>query len=115
MNGFNSIDLSRDSLLDTSDFNTAIDVNGNTFDITTGQYYEVDDNLEITVKQEHEFTFSFKDVPEWIDTDKLISMIKAAMKDKTLIRELVNNPDFQKLDAEVKDRILRKVKRSKGV
>ena len=115
LNGFNSIDLSRDSLLDTSDFNTAIDVNGNTFDITTGQYYEVDDNLEITVKQEHEFTFSFKDVPEWIDTDKLISMIKAAMKDKTLIRELVNNPDFQKLDAEVKDRILRKVKRSKGV
>lgn len=115
LNGFNSIDLSRDSLLDTSDFNTAIDVNGNTFDIHTGQYYEVDDNLEITVKQEHEFTFSFKDVPEWIDTDKLMSMIKAAMKDKTLIRELVNNPDFQKLDAEVKDRILRKVKRSKGV
>ena len=115
LNGFNSVDLSKDNLLETTDFNTAIDVNGNSFDIRTGEYYEVDNNMEVTVKQEHEFVFSFKDVPEWIDTDKLLALIKKCMSDKTVIKELVSNPDFQALDNQVKTRILRKVNRSRGV
>ena len=116
LNGFQSVDLSKDNLLASNDLNSAIDVTtGQEFDITTGQYYEIDDNMEITVKQEHEFVFDFRNVPEWIDTDKIISLMRDAIKDKTLIKELVSNPDFQALDTQIKERILRKVKRSKGV
>jgi hypothetical protein len=87
---------------------------GKEFDIHTG-YYVVEDNSEITVKQEHEFIFDFRNVPEWIDTAKLVELMKQAFKDKTLISELVNNPDFQALDGKVKNEILRKLNRSRGV
>lgn len=116
LNGFQSIDLSKDNLLGNNDLTSSVDVTtGQEFDIRTGQYYEVDNNMEFTVKQEHEFIFDFRNVPSWIDTDKIIQLMRDAMKDKTLIKELVSNPDFQRLDTEMKDRILRKVKRSKGV
>ena len=112
VDGVGSIDLNDglSSELSTVDIGT-----GQAFDIRTGEYYEVEDNLEVTVKQEHEFVFSFKDVPEWIDTDKLLALIKKCMSDKTVIKELVSNPDFQALDNQVKTRILRKVNRSRGV
>ena len=87
---------------------------GKEFDIQTG-YYIVEDNSEITVKQEHEFIFDFRNVPEWIDTAKLVELMKQAFKDKTLISELVTNPDFQNLDGKVKNEILRKLNRSRGV
>ena len=116
LNGFNTVDLTSDNLFEGTDLNSAIDVNtGKEFNINTGEYYEVDNNMEVTVKQEHEFIFDFRNVPEWIDTDKIISLMRDAIKDKTLIKELVSNPDFQALDSQIKERILRKVKRSKGV
>ena len=112
VDGVGSIDLNDglSSELSTVDIGT-----GQAFDIRTGEYYEVDNNLEVTVKQEHEFVFSFKDVPEWIDTEQLLALIKKCMSDKTVIKELVSNPDFQALDNQVKTRILRKVNRSRGV
>lgn len=116
LNGFRSVDLSKDNLLGVNELTSSVDVTtGQEFDIVTGKYYEVDDNMEFTVKQEHEFIFDFRNVPEWIDTDKIISLMRDAIKDKTLIKELVSNPDFQALDGQIKERILRKVKRSKGV
>ena len=116
LNGFRSIDLSKDNLLGVNGLNSSVDVTtGQEFNIVTGEYYEVDDNMEFTVKQEHEIVFDFRNVPEWIDTDKLVQLMREAIKDKTLIKELVSNPDFQALDSQMKDRILRKVKRSKGV
>ena len=45
----------------------------------------------------------------------IVELMKQAFKDKTLISELVNNPDFQALDGKVKNEILRKLNRSRGV
>lgn len=116
VDGFKSVDLSNDNLFGNTDFNTSFDIaTGKEFNIRTGQYYEIDENMEFTVKQEHEFMFDFRNVPKWIDTEKIVDLMKDAIKDKTLIRELVTNPDFQSLDTKMKDKILKRINRSKGV
>ena len=66
---------------------------------------EVDHNLNLN------FSFDFKDVPSHINTQELAN----ALTDKTVIRELVNNKDFQILDGKAKERLNLKVNRARGI
>ena len=67
------------------------------------------------VQVEHDLnlnlSFDFKNVPQHIDTKELIT----ALSDKNLIREFVNNKDFQILDGKAKERLNLKVNRARGV
>ena len=56
-----------------------------------------------------------KNVPDDVDEDKLLKMIKVMVTDKSVIQALVSNPDFQSLDQKVKGSILTKARRARGV
>ena len=63
----------------------------------------LDHNLNVTL--------DFSNVPGHISTEQLVS----ALTDKGVIRELVNNRDFQLLDNQAKERLNLKINRARGV
>lgn len=66
---------------------------------------------ESTVDVNNNVVLDFKNVPAHIDTDTLIS----AMQDKKVLKSLTNNPEFQSLDANVKNKLNLKVNRARGI
>lgn len=63
-----------------------------------------------TVDVNHNITLDLVNVPAQIDTNTLISMLR----DPTVLRALTGNPDFQTLDARVKEKLNLKQIRSRG-
>ena len=78
------------------------------------QSYNVEEG-EISIKQEIDFNFDFTGLPEGINEDQLVYLLKEAINDKGVINQLVNNPDFQSLDQKVKNRLALKSNRARGV
>ena len=68
-----------------------------------------DSNMNVDVN--NNVTLDFANVPTHIDTNTLIS----AMKDKKVLKALTSNPEFQSLDANVKNKLNLKVNRARGV
>ena len=68
-----------------------------------------DSNMNIDVN--NNVTLDFANVPAHIDTNTLIS----AMKDKKVLKSLTSNPEFQSLDANVKNKLNLKVNRARGI
>ena len=64
-----------------------------------------------TVDVNNNVVLDFKNVPAHIDTDALIS----AMQDKKVLKSLTSNPEFQSLDANVKNKLNLKVNRARGI
>jgi phage-related protein len=73
--------------------------------------YTVEHDENITVDENITLTFDLKNVPGHIDERTLISMLN----DKKVIKSIVENREFQRLDQKVKDRILAKTRRARGV
>lgn len=74
-----------------------------------------DDNLDVNIRQELEFVFDFKNLPNDVDEDRLLEMLREMVTDRSVIQALVSNPDFQSLDQKVKSSIIAKVRRARGV
>ena len=65
----------------------------------------------LTVDINQNVTLDLANVPQHIDTNSLIS----ALSNRDVLRALVENRDFQSIDAQVKERINYKVNRSRGI
>ena len=78
------------------------------FNIYTGQYTSEASNEPIIIEDNINLTLDLKNVPSNISTDGLIE----ALTDKTVLNALVNNRDFQSIDANVKQKLDLKVRRS---
>jgi hypothetical protein len=63
-----------------------------------------------SVEVNHNITLDLVNVPAQIDTNSLISMLR----DPTVLRALTSSPDFQSLDAKVKERLNLKQIRARG-
>ena len=63
-----------------------------------------------SVDVNHNITLDLVNVPAQIDTNTLITMLK----DPTVLRAFTSNPDFQSLDAKVKERLNLKQIRARG-
>ena len=87
----------------------ATDVYGQDFNVSNGEY--VIDRGPIEVNEKFTVVLDLINVPAHIDTDTLIRMLR----DPAVLRAIVENRDFQSLDAKVKQQIDFKLKRSKGV
>ena len=61
------------------------------------------------------FSFDFTNLPEGTSEETLVAMLRSAITDRSVINSLVNSPDFQSLDGKVKDRLLLKGNRARGV
>ena len=86
------------------------------FNIYTGEYDTVSTSQsqstdKVVVEENINLTLDFANVPSHIDTNTLIK----ALNDKNVLSALVNNREFQSLDAKVKSRIDGKVRRYNGV
>ena len=79
----------------------------------TTTYTTNDENL--TLDHNINFTFDFNNLPEGTSEETLVAMLRSAITDRSVINSLVNSPDFQSLDGKVKDRIMLKSNRARGV
>ena len=75
--------------------------------------YSSDENL--TLDHNINFKFDFTNLPEGTSEDNLIAMLQSAITDRSVINSLVNSPDFQALDGKVKNKIILKNGRARGV
>lgn len=76
-------------------------------------YTTNDENL--TLDHNINFKFDFTNLPEGTSEETLVAMLRSAITDRSVINSLVNSPDFQSLDGKVKDRLLLKNNRARGV
>lgn len=74
-----------------------------------------ENSLDVNIKQELSLNFDLSNVPEGTDEETILNMIRQSMTDKAVVKALVNNPDFQSLDQKIKDRIVLKNNRARGV
>ena len=74
-------------------------------------------NTDETLTLDHNinFTFDFNNLPEGTSEETLVAMLRSAITDRSVINSLVNSPDFQSLDGKVKDRLVLKNGRARGV
>ena len=72
-------------------------------------------NESLTLDHNINFNFDFTNLPEGTSEDVLVSMLRSAITDRSVINSLVNSPDFQSLDSKVKDRLVLKNGRARGV
>ena len=79
----------------------------------TTTYTRNDENLSLD--HNINFTFDFTNLPEGTSEETLVAMLRSAITDRSVINSLVNSPDFQSLDGKVKDRIMLKNGRARGV
>ena len=89
---------------------SASDVNGNQFNISTGQYIVETDNTPIEINDNLNLTLDLRNVPAHINTGQLIE----ALSDKNVLSAIAQNRDFQELDARVKQKINLKTGRARG-
>ena len=86
----------------------AVASNGQSFNISTGQYIVNGANEPVVIEDNINLTLDLKNVPSNISTDSLIE----ALTDKNVLNALVNNRDFQTIDANVKQKLNLKTRRS---
>ncbi len=79
----------------------------------TTTYTSSDENL--TLDHNINFTFDFNNLPDGTSEETLVAMLRGAITDRSVINSLVNSPDFQALDGKVKDRLVLKNGRARGV
>ena len=79
----------------------------------TTTYTSSDENL--TLDHNINFTFDFNNLPDGTSEETLVAMLRSAITDRSVINSLVNSPDFQALDGKVKDRLVLKGNRARGV
>lgn len=72
-------------------------------------------NESLTLDHNINFNFDFTNLPEGTSEETLVTMLRSAITDRSVINSLVNSPDFQSLDGKVKDRLLLKGNRARGV
>ena len=72
-------------------------------------------NESLTLDHNINFSFDFTNLPEGTSEETLVAMLRSAITDRSVINSLVNSPDFQSLDGKVKDRLLLKGNRARGV
>ena len=75
--------------------------------MASGSETTTSSNLDIN----HKITLDLENVPSQIDTPTLIN----ALQDKKVLKALTSNPDFQSLDANVKNKLNLKVNRARGI
>ena len=80
---------------------------------SNSSYVTSDENL--TLDHNINFKFDFTNLPEGISEENLVAMLQSAITDRSVISSLVNSPDFQALDGKVKDRLILKNGRARGV
>lgn len=68
------------------------------------------DNSPVVVEHNLNVIFDFKDVPSHISTEQL----SKALTDRSVLRELTSNRDFQLLDGQAKERLNLKIRRANG-
>ena len=79
----------------------------------TTTYTRNDENLSLD--HNINFSFDFTNLPDGTSEETLVAMLRSAITDRSVINSLVNSPDFQSLDGKVKDRIMLKSNRARGV
>ena len=89
---------------------TMADVNGNPFNVSTGQYIVETDNSPIEINDNISLTLDLRNVPSTINTSQLIE----ALSDKNVLSAIATNRDFQDIDAKVKQKIELKNVRTRG-
>lgn len=93
------------------------DYEGMLAELTSGSsskiYTKSDESL--TLDHNINFSFDFTNLPEGTSEETLVAMLRSAITDRSVINSLVNSPDFQSLDGKVKDRIMLKNGRARGV
>ena len=72
-------------------------------------------NESLSLDHNINFSFDFTNLPEGTSEETLVAMLRSAITDRSVINSLVNSPDFQSLDGKVKDRLLLKNNRARGV
>ena len=80
---------------------------------SNSSYVTSDENL--TLDHNINFKFDFTNLPEGTSEENLIAMLQSAITDRSVINSLVNSPDFQSLDGKVKERLVLKGNRARGV
>ena len=80
---------------------------------SNSSYVTSDENL--TLDHNINFNFDFTNLPEGTSEENLIAMLQSAITDRSVINSLVNSPDFQSLDGKVKERLVLKGNRARGV
>ena len=89
------------------------DYEGMLAEMSSGNNYSVDSSL--TLDHNINFKFDFTNLPEGTSEENLIAMLQSAITDRSVINSLVNSPDFQSLDGKVKERLVLKGNRARGV
>ena len=77
--------------------------------------YSTSGNESLSLDHNINFSFDFTNLPEGTSEETLVAMLRSAITDRSVINSLVNSPDFQSLDGKVKDRLLLKGNRARGV
>ena len=77
--------------------------------------YSTSGNESLSLDHNINFSFDFTNLPEGTSEETLVAMLRSAITDRSVINSLVNSPDFQSLDGKVKDRIMLKSNRARGV
>jgi len=72
-------------------------------------------NESLTLDHNINFKFDFTNLPEGTSEENLVAMLQSAITDRSVISSLVNSPDFQSLDGKVKERLVLKGNRARGV
>ena len=80
---------------------------------SNSSYVTSDENL--TLDHNINFKFDFTNLPEGTSEENLVAMLQSAITDRSVINSLVNSPDFQSLDGKVKERLVLKNGRARGV
>ena len=93
------------------------DLEGMLAELTSGSSSKIytSSNESLTLDHNINFKFDFTNLPEGTSEETLVAMLRSAITDRSVINSLVNSPDFQSLDGKVKDRLLLKSNRARGV
>ena len=84
---------------------------GSTNNIITTEEHVIIDDEPIVIDNNITLLLDLKNIPAHISTEELIKMLS----DKKVLQALTGNPDFQSLDAKVKEKINLRIKRARGI
>jgi len=93
------------------------DLEGMLAELTSGSASKIytGSNESLTLDHNINFKFDFTNLPEGTSEENLVAMLQSAITDRSVINSLVNSPDFQSLDGKVKERLVLKGNRARGV
>ena len=108
-NGFGSVNLSMNDLVE-DDSALIVDANRSVSDT-----YVINEDYEIRLKHELDFTFDFKNLPENVDEQKFTGIVEDILTSPKTIKKLVSNNKFQEYDNNIKKQIVMKNRRAGGI